>query len=303
MRRREALLGGALEPAHRVFADWPARRGLPNSASPISYSAAGLPFAAAARNAGPPIRAEACRCGCGLRLRAAADVAAGAASAAMLIGGCESNRSFRRRRSAPAWLARDRDATGGSARSGSRSGAGATRGSAADWRAGGCAATGSGARAQPAPRSCAAAAGSGSTSAGVLGGAIGAAQHAGDLDRAVEHQQRAHAHHQGAAAVGEEAADQAGRRLVARGVHSLRGASTGLPSLAAACAARRAAAMKFALPVISGRAFALERSECRFRRRDALGGRARAPGAAGFERRIGRKIGIDRRALGAAARA
>jgi hypothetical protein len=46
-----------------------------------------------------------------------------------------------------------------------------------------------------------------------------------------------------------------------------------------------------------GRAFALEGCERGFRCRDALGRGAAAPGTAGFERRVGRKVRIDRRAL------
>ena len=125
-----------------------------------------------------------------------------------------------------------------------------------------------------------------------------ATEHADHLNRAVENKQQAHAYHQGAAAIGEEAPDQAGRRLVAGTFFVARTFNRAAFTRCGLCGAPRGGDEVRLAGDLRGR-LALDRGECGFRGGNALGGRARTPSAAGFERRISREVRIDRRTLGA----
>ena len=127
--------------------------------------------------------------------------------------------------------------------------------------------------AQPAPRPCAAAAAAAicpEVGAGPFCAAV-ATEHADHLNCAVQDQQQAHAYHQGAAAIGEEAADQARRCLLARAFFAARTFDRAAFTRCGLCGAPRGGnEIRFA-GNFRGR-LALDRGECGFRGGNALGG-------------------------------
>ena len=97
-----------------------------------------------------------------------------------------------------------------------------------------------------------------------------ATEHADHLNRPVQDQQQAHAYHQGAAAIGEEAADQARRCLLARAFFAARTFDRAAFTRRGLCGAPRGGNEIRLAGDFRGR-LALDRGECGFRGGNALG--------------------------------